>query len=1022
MADGQRLDLLLAHPGGLPISGGDPVDLSLGGSETAVVCMARALHRLGNRVTVSCVTGEPHECDGVEYLPAGRLEAARAGLECDILLAVRFFDVLRQPVAARMRGLWFHDMPSPEVDQAMRPALARSGFCLFLSRFHLEAYDSCLPGLARHALVTSNGIDFDALEEIRGATRKDGAGPRFLYASRPERGLAVLLQEIWPVLKRRLPEAELLVTTYSLGGLQVPPPVQEHYRLCDELIRRADGVHKIGPLTRSELWRELAAATAVLYPTDFPESSCMVALEAQALGIPIVTTGRFALAETVACRETLITEPWRSPAYIRAFVHTAVRLAEDAEFARQAQQAGLRHVTRESHSWDAIARSWQHLFQRLFQERFGKRKAGVLRRLLRDSDAEAARRLVALEPEPEKVFHPSDLAELASRSQAKEAELAAEPVWTDFPPDVLPPQLAETYRDLSLLLPDGEPAEILDVGCFAANLSLLFAKDRPWIRLTGVDGNPAAIETATRKASDLGLGARTRFLCLVDPHRNENGTPELAPRSHDVVLLCEVLDYFPDPVNLLEWAESRARKAVVGYTLHGPWEALTGERFRLWNPEERELRLLLGGKRGLELRYFRWGQTGRDEPLGGWLFRYEVAPENVPGGLDLEGKILRAPPLPRISVNILVKNEEAHIRRAVESLQEIADEVVIGDTGCTDLTIGILESMGFRKCSGKPARGCSDLRIVEVAFEDFSQARNALASHATGDYILWHDADEAMVNSSVLRGLVDFNEYFDAFGIEQRHLILDAHIDSDYPLRCFRPDTAEGPLRWYGCIHEQVELRLNESPRRILICPEVFVGHLGYLHHQLRSNKQFHRNLSLFLKDRCENPGRFAGYILGIRENLALATWDISQAGRMTGKAYRCLNYGFEIWHHHVRHLPLPYREVGFPFSRQILAVLARHGRTLRLTGTVPFQADFALEILPGDRPAPAGDRSRHWTFFADLDELRDEIGRRMTDLAEQHNQATELCPITLPLDLDSAPELRSWTLPPELFGLEPFR
>ncbi len=578
---------IVLHTGGLPIPDGDPVDLSLGGSETAVVSMAHALSRLGHRVSVSCNTGEPRSRGGVDYLPRERLVAAREGRECDLLLAARDATVLEQPVPARMHGVWHHDMPDEESVRVLRPGFARASFFLFLSRFHQEAFEAFLPGLSRYSFLTTNGVDFDALEPLRSEPAGNASPPRFLYASRPERGLAVLLGDIWPVLKRRLPEAELLITTYSFEGLLLPPPVQEHYRLCDELIRRADGVHKIGPLTRRDLWRELAATTAVLYPTDFPESSCMVALEAQAMGTPIVTTGRFALAETVACRETLITEPWRSPPYIRAFVHAAVRLAEDAEFARQVQETGLRHVTRESHSWDAIARSWQDLFQRLFQERFGKRKGGVLRRLLRDSDAEAARRLVALEPEPEKVFHPSDLAELASRCKAKAAELAAEPVWIDFPPDALPPQLAETYRALSLLLPDGEPAEILDVGCFAANLSLLFAKDRSWIRLTGVDGNPAAIETATRKAGELGLGARTRFLCLVDPHRDESGTPELAPRSHDVVLLCEVLDYFQDPLNLLEWAESRARKAVVGYTLHGPWEALTGERFRLWNPEER---------------------------------------------------------------------------------------------------------------------------------------------------------------------------------------------------------------------------------------------------------------------------------------------------------------------------------------------------------------------------------------------------------------------------------------------------
>ena len=993
--DSSPLEIVLAHPGGLAIHGDDPIDLSLGGSETALVSMARSLSRLGHRVTVACNTGETHECGGVEYLPAPRLEAARAGRECDVLMAVRFFQVLRQPVAARMYGMWLHDMPFQGIFRDMAPALARTALCLFPSRFHLEAYEAHVPGLSRLARVTRNGIDFDALETVRAEVRRDGSHPLFLYASRPERGLAVLLREIWPLIRRRLPDAELRVSTYA--G-QAP---REQERLCDELIRRSEGVRKIGPLTRRQFWRELAAATAVLYPTDFPESSCMVALEAQAMGTPIVTTGRFALTETVGCRETLVTEPWRSPAYTRGFVDLAVQLAEDPEFARHARETGRRHVTRESHSWDAIAQSWEILFRGLFRERLERRKAGVLRRLLRNSDVEPARRLVASEPGP--VFHLSDLADLESRRRSKAAELDAEPSWVDFEPEALPPQLAETFDDLSHFS-NGEPLSILDVGCFTANLSLLFARDRPWIRLTGVDGNRKAVAMAAGKAQELGLDSRARFLALADPHLNDD--PDLPPRGHDVALLCETLEYFEDPGALLEWAESRARRGVVGYALHGPWEVESGEGCRLWHLGETELRQLMAGKQGLELRYFHCGATLRGEPLGGWAFRYRVDPRNLPGMLDPGLKILRTPPLPRISVTILAKNEEAHIRRAVESLEPVADEIVIGDTGSTDLTVAVLETMGFPS---------TRRRIVDIPFEDFAQARNLLASHADGDYILWQDADEAMVNAHVLRDLVDFNEHFDGFGIEQRHLTLDTQMDSDYPLRCFRPHTADGPLGWHGCIHELVEHRINEPPRRIMICPDVFVAHLGYLHEQLRSDKLFHRNWELLLKDRRENPERLAGYVLGVREYLTLAVWELKQAGAITEKAWQCLNHGFEVWHRHVRHLPAHFRRVAFPFSRKILALLAQHGLPLRLTGTVPFQAEIALEILSGSSAAPADPRPREWTFFADLDEMRAEIDRRLSEVS------IETKPIVPPIDLDSAPELRDWSLPPELFDLEPF-
>ncbi|MFL6198470.1 MAG: glycosyltransferase [Thermoanaerobaculia bacterium] len=313
-----------------------------------------------------------------------------------------------------------------------------------------------------------------------------------------------------------------------------------------------------------------------------------------------------------------------------------------------------------------------------------------------------------------------------------------------------------------------------------------------------------------------------------------------------------------------------------------------------------------------------------------------------------------------LSAVLLVKNEEANIQKAIASLEEIADEIVVGDTGSTDGTLEILESMGFRRGDGGSGR--DRLRWVPIPFEDFAQARNALARHAEGDYLLWLDADELLVNARALRGILESNEHCDAFVIEQRNLAVDGDLGSTYPVRCYRPRTADGPLQWFGCMHEAVEHRLNEPPRRTMICPGVHIAHLGILTSRVRQVKGMARNWPLFLKDRRENPDRWAGYVIGMDQYLLLARWEIREAGTLTKKAYRCLNYAFEIWHAHVRHLPKPYREAGSTLSREILALLAAHGAPLRLGGGEPFHTET-----------------------------------------------------------EDAPELRQWAIPPELFGLKPF-
>ena len=90
--------------------------------------------------------------------------------------------------------------------------------------------------------------------------------------------------------------------------------------------------------------------------------------------------------------------------------------------------------------------------------------------------------------------------------------------------------------------------------------------------------------------------------------------------------------------------------------------------------------------------------------------------------------------------------------------------------------------------------------------------------------------------------------------------------------------------------------------------------------------------------------------------------------------------------------------------------------------GTEGAETVVSIEIAPGaQQHAPAGERPRQWTFFANLEELREEMERRLSASVACHPGLEEIDPIVPPIEIDSAPELRSWSLPPELFGLEPF-
>ena len=90
--------------------------------------------------------------------------------------------------------------------------------------------------------------------------------------------------------------------------------------------------------------------------------------------------------------------------------------------------------------------------------------------------------------------------------------------------------------------------------------------------------------------------------------------------------------------------------------------------------------------------------------------------------------------MPTISLCMIVKNEEIHIARCLESVADLVDEIIIVDTGSTDRTVDIV-SKYTSKIYSYPWK------------DDFSAARNESFSKATMDYCMWMDADDVLEDS-----------------------------------------------------------------------------------------------------------------------------------------------------------------------------------------------------------------------------------------------------------------------------------
>ncbi len=199
---------------------------------------------------------------------------------------------------------------------------------------------------------------------------------------------------------------------------------------------------------------------------------------------------------------------------------------------------------------------------------------------------------------------------------------------------------------------------------------------------------------------------------------------------------------------------------------------------------------------------------------------------------------------PRLSVCMIVKNEERFLGQCLASVKDIADELIVIDTGSTDRTVAIAREHGaqvghFEWCN------------------DFAAARNASIAPATGDWILFLDADEELspIGKADLPRLLSQTQFS-----LYRLPIINTHQGENsqsYVPRLFRNPPG---LMFWGCVHEGVlsfiEKTCNSWQLSIDFC-NLKILHHGYEPAVMQERNKIQRNHDLLRKAILENPNEF---------------------------------------------------------------------------------------------------------------------------------------------------------------------
>jgi FkbM family methyltransferase len=393
---------------GIPYDGTTVFKQGLGGSESAVTFAARELAKIGFTVTVfnNCNMdhAKPGTYDQVVYRPLDDLSLDH---DFDIVVSSRTVIPFTQPKdyarlgdrrampfaamnlydrilsRAKMRVLWMHDtfcLGDNLIEELTTSDRITDIFTL--SDWHLTYIANCDHGRRRNfevlkskLFITRNGVNIHGGEVDIAAKDRN----LFVYNASVTKGMIPLVKQIWPHVKRHIPEAKLkIVGGYYRFSTNAEPDQQEkdwRAMAADPELAKLD-VEFTGVIPQHEIAEILTEANFMVYPAAFPETFGISTLESICYNTPLVTC-RFGALEEIAVEGACYLIDYaiepnslfpniNVPKQVEEFVKTLV-LAYRNPYLHQQKQYYC-NIVKPIAGWDTVALQWkQHFYHKTGQ-------------------------------------------------------------------------------------------------------------------------------------------------------------------------------------------------------------------------------------------------------------------------------------------------------------------------------------------------------------------------------------------------------------------------------------------------------------------------------------------------------------------------------------------------------------------------------------------------------------------------------------------------------------------------------
>ena len=330
------------------------------GSEIMTCELAKQFSKMGFRVFIfgkfKGITDDGMAYDvqdvynGVQYIDSKAYQQFIETYKINILIVSRDASKMSYHKNVQKVFLWLHDV-LPFNAQSVRLLhiqydKKRFKKILCLCNWHKNYVAVGINAKKQQIAVTRNAID------TRRFARQPKKIPyRFIYASSADRGLEHLLRMI-PKIHSEFPETTLHIFA-NLKGTNA----KGNNKFLQDTVESLPYVTLRERVTQAEIAHEYSISDVWLYPTDFTETYCITALEAQAAGLLCVCTSLSSLPEIVGARGIIGGKNIHIPEVEEDLLQQLFRVLRDPEEKARLTNSGREWAMKQS--FENLAKDWK---------------------------------------------------------------------------------------------------------------------------------------------------------------------------------------------------------------------------------------------------------------------------------------------------------------------------------------------------------------------------------------------------------------------------------------------------------------------------------------------------------------------------------------------------------------------------------------------------------------------------------------------------------------------------------------